>query len=322
MGDMASGIDLDAIQEAQARIAGQVHRTPVVGSATLSGLAGNELFFKCENFQRVGAFKFRGASNAVLSLTDEEAARGVVTHSSGNHAQALALAAKMRGIAARIVMPKTAPAAKVAAVRGYGGEVTFCEPTLAAREAGAAEIMERTGSVLIHPYNDERIIAGQGTAALELLEEAGELDAVLAPVGGGGLLSGTAIACKGTREGMKVFGCEPANADDAYRSFHSGVIHAALPPNTLADGLLTALGEKTFAVIRREVDEILLVSEEEIVAAMRLVWERMKMVIEASAAVGVAAALKGVPGVRKGRVGVILSGGNADLEKLPFGRQS
>ena len=316
--DSYPNVNLAGIRAAHRRIAAQVHHTPVLTCSTLSRLAGNELFFKCENFQRVGAFKFRGACNAVLSLSAEQAAKGVVTHSSGNHAQALALAARLRGLAARIVMPNTAPPAKIAAVRDYGGEITFCRPTLQAREAGAREIIARHGSALIHPYNDERIIAGQGTAALELLQDVGDLDAVLAPVGGGGLLSGTAIACKESRDRIKVFGCEPANADDAYRSFHSGTIQPALPPNTIADGLLTSLGDKTFAVIRRYADDLLLVSEEEIVEALRLVWERMKLIIEPSAAVPVAASLKGLPDLRDKRVGIILSGGNVDLTRLPF----
>ena len=311
-------VNLARIRQAHRRIAGQVHRTPVLTCSTLNRLAGHELFFKCENFQKAGAFKFRGASNAVLSLSDEQAAKGVVTHSSGNHAQALALAARLRGIAARMVMPNTAPPAKIAAVRDYGGEITFCRPTLQAREEGARQIIAEHGSTLIHPYNDERIIAGQGTAALELLEEVGRLDAVLTPVGGGGLLSGTAIACKESPPTIKVFGGEPANADDAYRSFHSGTIQPALPPNTIADGLLTSLGDKTFAVIRRYVDDILLVSEAEIVAAMKLVWERMKLIIEPSAAVPVAAVLQGLPHLKNKRVGIILSGGNVDLANLPL----
>jgi threonine dehydratase len=311
-------VDLADIRDAHRRIRNRVHRTPVHTCSTLNRLAGCELFFKCENFQRAGAFKFRGASNAVLSLTDEDAACGVVTHSSGNHAQALALAARLRGIKARIVMPTSAPPAKVAAVIEYGGEITFCEPTLEARERGAQAVIQEHSSVLIHPYNDERIIAGQGTAALELLEQTDRLDAVLAPVGGGGLLSGTAIACKESRTSIKVFGCEPAGADDAYRSFHAGVIQPALAPNTIADGLLTSLGDKTFAVIRRYVDDILLVGESQIIEAMKLVWERMKLLIEPSAAVPVAAALQGPSALQGLRVGIILSGGNADLAKVPF----
>lgn len=311
-------VDLTRIRQAHRLIAGQVHRTPVLTCATLNRMADNDLFFKCENLQKVGAFKFRGASNAVLSLSEKQAGGGVVTHSSGNHAQALALAARLRGIPAHIVMPRTAPPAKIAAVKDYGGRITFCEPTLEAREEGARKIIERYGSALIHPYNDDRIIAGQGTAALELLEEVGKLDAVLTPVGGGGLLSGTAIACRESRDSIKVFGCEPANVNDAYLSLHSGRIQPALPPNTIADGLLTSLGNKTFAVIRRYVDDILLVSEDEIVDAMKLVWERMKIIIEPSAAVPVAAVLKGLPGPTGKRVGIILSGGNVNLAALPF----
>jgi len=224
----------------------------------------------------------------------------------------------MRDIKARMVMPANAPPAKIAAVIEYGGEITFCEPNLEARERGAQSIIDEHGSTLIHPYNDERIIAGQGTAALELLEQADELDVLLAPVGGGGLLSGTAIVCKESPRTVRVFGCEPANADDAHRSFHSGMIQPALPPNTVADGLLTSLGDKTFAVIRRYVDDILLVSEKQIIEAMRLVWERAKLLIEPSAAVPVAAALQRPPVLQGLRVGIILSGGNADLTRLPF----
>ncbi len=316
--------EYDDILAAAERIRPYVHRTPVLTSRTLDGLAGAQLFFKCENFQRVGAFKFRGATNAVLSLADDEARRGVVTHSSGNHAQALALAARMRGVPATIVMPRTAPQVKLEAVRGYGGEIVLCEPTPAAREEGARKIVSERGAVLVHPFNDDRIIAGQGTAALELLDDIGDVDALFAPVGGGGMLSGSAIVVEHRCPHALVFGCEPQNADDAHRSFHSGVIQPALPPNTIADGLLTSLGERTFAIIRRHVDDILLVSEDEIVAALRLVLERMKIVIEPSSAVAVAAALRDVsrvvpaPAGRPRRVGVILTGGNVDFTRLPF----
>jgi threonine dehydratase len=274
------------------------------------------LFFKCENFQKTGAFKFRGACNAVFLLSEEEASRGVVTHSSGNFAAALALAASKRGITARIVMPSNAPAVKVAAVKGYGGIITFCEPTLASRESMAAKVIEETGATFIHPYNDHRIIAGQGTAALELMEEIPDLDFLLAPVGGGGLLSGTAIAAKGLNPKIKVIGCEPKNADDAYRSMKAGRIIPSENPNTIADGLRTSLGDKTFPIIRDLVDEILLATEEEIITAMRHIFERMKIVAEPSAAVPLAVLLANQLDVAGKKVGVILSGGNMDFSRF------
>ncbi len=276
---MPTGPDLNAIRAAAARIAPYIHRTPLMTSASLDAVAGAQLFFKCENLQKAGAFKMRGAANAVFSLSDAEAQRGVVTHSSGNHAAALARAAQLRGIRAYVVMPKNAPAAKCAAVIGYGGEITFCEPTLPARELAARAIIERTGAVMLHPYNDERIIAGQATAALELLEQQPDLDFILAPVSGGGLLSGTAIAAKSLRPQIRVIGCEPAGADDAYRSMKAGSIQPLEQANTIADGLRAVLCELTFAIIRERVDEISLVTEEEIVAAMRQLWERMKLVV-------------------------------------------
>ena len=306
------------IQEAHRRIGHWIHRTPVLTSRLLNGMTGAELFFKCENFQRAGAFKFRGASNAVLSLSGEEAARGVLTHSSGNHAGALALAASLRGVSAYIVMPHNAPRIKRAAVESYGGIVTECEPTLAAREAAAAEVQKRTGAVLIHPYDNWTVIAGQGTAALELLQDVPDLDAVLAPVGGGGLLSGTAVATKTLFPGTEVLGCEPANADDASRSLRAGKIIPVQNPDTIADGLRTSLGEKPFAIIRKFVDDILLVGEKDIVSAMRLIWERMKIVVEPSGAVPFAAVQRHAAHFRGKRVGLILSGGNVDLGNLPF----
>lgn len=313
--------DFDDVLAAQRRITPYARVTPVLQCTTLDRLAESSLFFKCENFQKVGAFKFRGACNAVFSITDEEAAAGVVTHSSGNHAAALALASRLRGVRARIVMPRTAPTVKREAVAGYGGEITFCEPTQQAREATTQAIIDQTGAVLIHPYNDARIIAGQATAALELLEEVGSLDAVVAPVGGGGLLSGTSLAVRARAPGCRVLGAEPANADDAFRSWTEQRLAPLETADTIADGLRTSLGPLTFAVIRSGVDGVVRVSEEEIVDAMRLVWERMKIVIEPSSAVAVAAVLSPAFPARGGRIGVILSGGNVDLENLPFGRQ-
>ena len=310
---------LDQIRAAHRRIAPHIHRTPVITSASLDALSGARLYFKCENLQRSGSFKMRGASNAVFSLSDDEAARGVVTHSSGNHAAALALAAKERGIRAWVVMPSDAPLVKRRAVEAFGAEIVLCEPTLAAREATAAEVLRRTGAVLVHPYDDDRIIAGQGTAAFELFEEAPDLDFVLAPISGGGLLSGTAIAAKGLRPSVRVVGCEPRNADDAARSLAAGRIEPAATSKTIADGLRAALAPRTFEILRRLVDQVALVSEEEIVAAMRLLWDRLKMVVEPSGAVAAAPALFRQIGAEGKRVGIILSGGNLDLDSLPFG---
>lgn len=309
---------LQDVREAARRIAPHAHHTPVLRSKTLDRLSGATLLFKAENLQRVGAFKFRGACNAVFSLSDDEARAGVLTHSSGNHAQALALAARLRGIRAHIVMPEGAPEVKRAAVEGYGAEISICAATLEAREAAAAELRARTGALFIHPYDDARIIAGQGTAALELLEECGSLDAVIAPVGGGGLLSGTGVTVRGLAPETAVLGAEPAGADDAYRSLREGRALPSVAPQTIADGLLTSLGELTFPLIQRHVEEILLVEEEAIARAMRLVWERMKILIEPSAAVPVAALLENTARFRGQRVGVILSGGNVDLDALPW----
>ena len=316
----AHAVDLGAIRAAAARLEGVAHRTPVETCATIDRLAGRALFFKCEQFQRVGAFKFRGAWNAVASLDDETAARGVVTHSSGNHAQALALAARLRGIAAHIVMPHNAPMVKRRAVEDYGGRVVSCEPTLAAREETVIRLQADTGATLIHPYDDARVIAGQGTAALELLAQAGPLDAIVTPVGGGGLLAGTAIAARGVQPGIRVFAAEPAGADDAARSKRAGVRLPQEAPATIADGLLATLGTLTWPVLRDEVEEVILVSEREIVAAMRIAWERAKLLIEPSAAVAVAAVLSDrFRALDVGRrVGVVLTGGNVDLERLPW----
>jgi threonine dehydratase len=306
---------LEDIRAAAARIAPFAHRTPVLTSRSLDAMASARLFFKCENLQKVGAFKFRGACNAVMSLSDEEAKRGVATHSSGNHAAALALAARIRGIEAHIVMPTSAPPVKRAAVEGYGGRVVPCEPTMAARESTLRRVVAETGATFVHPYDDPRVIAGQGTAALELLEEVPDLDVVVTPVGGGGLLSGTAIAVTSTSS-ARVIGVEPEAADDARRSLEAGRIIPSEDPKTIADGLRTSLGEIPFAVARDRVAGIVTVSEDAIASAMRVVWERMKIVIEPSSAVPVAALLAGK--VTGARVGVVLSGGNVDLARLPF----
>jgi len=311
-------IDLHAIREARERIAARIHRTPVLTSESLDEIAGAKLFFKCENLQKTGSFKIRGATNAVFSLTEEEAKHGVVAPSSGNHAAALSLAARWRGIPAWIVMPSNSSAVKKKAVQAYGGNITECEPTMASREATSAELMRRTGAHLVHPYNDARVIAGQGTAALELLEEVPDLDIVIAPVSGGGLLSGTAIAAKSLRPGIRVMGGEPRNADDAFRSLASGIIEPASALQTMADGLRATLCPLTFSILRERVDEIVLVSEEEIIAAMQLLWERMKIVVEPSGAVSLAPALAKKMGAAGKKVGVILSGGNLDLRSLPF----
>lgn len=304
--------DLAAIREAARRIAPYAHRTPVVTSQYFDRVTGGQLFFKCENLQKAGAFKFRGACNAVFSLPDEIAARGVATHSSGNHAQALALAAQLRGIPAWIVMPENASAVKQAAVQEYGGRIVHCTPTLAAREATAAAVIEETGATFIHPYDDARIIAGQGTAALELLEAVPGLDLILAPVGGGGLISGTALAAAELSPSTAVFAAEPTGADDAYRSLAAGRIIPVQEADTVADGLRTSLGELTFAVIQRHVREIATVSDDEIIAAMKTFWQRTKLLIEPSAAVPLAAVISGRIATADRRIGIILSGGNVD----------
>ena len=305
--------DIDDIFAARERIRDRVHRTPVLTSRTLDGMVGAALFLKAENFQRTGAFKFRGATNAVSLLSDEAAAHGVATHSSGNHAQALALAARHRGIPAFIVMPSNSAAAKRAAVENYDGKITSCEPTLAAREETLERVIEETGATAVHPYDDERIIAGQGTAALELLDDVPALDVIIAPVGGGGLLSGTAIAAAARGKNIEVIGAEPELADDAFRSLATGERQPPAPPTTVADGLRTALGVVNFAIIRDTVARITLASEEEILAAMRLLWERLKIVVEPSGAVPLAAAIRDRQRLGGKRVGLILSGGNVDL---------
>ncbi|MBK8165533.1 MAG: pyridoxal-phosphate dependent enzyme [bacterium] len=300
------------------RIAPHIHRTPVVTCAALDELCGARLFLKCENLQKVGAFKARGATNAVLSLSDDEAARGVATHSSGNHAQALALAARRRGVPAWIVMPTTAPAVKRAAVAGYGAVIVPCEPTLAAREQTLREVVARTGAVFVPPYDDERIIAGQGTAALELAADAPGLDRVLCPVGGGGLLAGTAVALSGCAPAVKVVGCEPDGADDTARSLAAGHRLPAVAPRSVCDGLLTSVGERNFPLIARLVAGVWTVPDEAVIAAMRLLFERAKLVVEPSGAIGLAAAVAHRRELAGGRVGIILSGGNVDLDRLPW----
>ena len=308
------------IEAAAERLRGFVHRTPVLTCQTLDRLSGKQLFFKCENFQRVGAFKFRGALNAVRQLPPELASRGVVTHSSGNHAQALALAAKLAGIPAYIVMPRTSNPKKRQAVAGYGGQITECEPTLAARETTAAEIQARTGATLLPPYDHPHIIAGQSTACLELIAEVPQLDAIIGPVGGGGLISGTALAARHFSPQTRVFASEPAGADDAARSKAAGERLPQTDPRTIADGLLVSLGHYTWPIVRDLVEQIFVVDDEQIAAAMRLVWERAKLLIEPSSAVPVAAVL--ADEFRKleniHRVGVILTGGNVDLDNLPW----
>ena len=315
--------DLESIRAAAERIAPFAHRTPVVTCSALDERAGRSLFLKCENFQKVGAFKFRGACNAVMSLTEEEATRGVVTHSSGNHAQALALAARTRGIPATIVMPSDAPVVKRRAVEGYGATVVECDPTQEAREENARKVMETTGATFVSPYDDPRVISGQGTTFLELDEQVPDLDAVLVPVGGGGMMSGIALAARALKPSMRIIGVEPELADDAIESVRTGRIVPQRPPRTIADGLRTSLGEMTFPIIRDLVDEILPVSEEAIIEATKFTWERAKIVVEPSGAVGIAAvmedeyrSLAGTDGLE--RVGIILTGGNIDLDRLPW----
>jgi threonine dehydratase len=316
--------DWQTIQEAYDRIRPRIHRTPVMTSRSLNAMAGAQLFFKCENLQKTGSFKIRGATNAIFSLSDEEARHGVITHSSGNHGAALACAAGWRGIPAWIVMPKNAPTLKCRAVESYGGKITFCEPTVSSRTETAARIEAETGAVMIHPYDDDRIVAGQATAAKELLEDVPELDAVLAPVSGGGLLSGTCLGAKGQRPGVRVYGCEPERASDAYRSLTTGTLQALESSDTIADGLRASLAPRTFAILRKNVDGILLVSEDEIIATMKLIWERMKIAVEPSSAVALAPLLRSTglseiglakqSGAEKARIGVIFSGGNVELK--------
>lgn len=309
---------LNDVKEAYARIKPFINRTPVLTSSQLNTLFGASLWFKCENFQKVGAFKFRGATNAVLQLDRKARLRGVTAHSSGNHAAALTHAAVSRGVKAYIVMPDNAPSVKKSAVEGYGAEITFCKPTLKAREETTDEIIARTGATLIHAYDNFDVICGQGTAAIELLEEVPLLDIVIAPVGGGGLISGTATAVKGINPHIKVIGAEPLNAADAHASFLSGTLVPSVNPQTVADGLLTSLSERTFAIITGKVDTIVTVSEESIISAMLLIWERMKIVIEPSSATVLAVISENREMFRGKKIGLILSGGNLDFRKLPF----
>lgn len=312
--------NFDDIRAAHDRIDGRVHRTPVLTSRTLDAMAGRSLFFKCENFQRVGAFKFRGATNAVLRLDEAAAGRGVCTHSSGNHAQALALAARQRGIPAWIVMPTSAPEVKRRAVEGYGATVVPCEPTLEARETTCARVVEETGATLVHPYDNADVIAGQGTAAKELVEDAGPLDALVVPVGGGGLMSGSCLTMAALCPEAKLVGAEPSGADDAARSLAAGELIPQTGPNTICDGLLTSLGDLTWPILRDHLETIVTVPDDRVIEAMRLIWERMKIIIEPSCATVLAVVLSeafdDVPG---DRIGLILTGGNVDLAKLPFG---
>lgn len=304
------------VQNAYLQIRNKVHRTPVLSSQKVNERTGGEVFFKCENFQKVGAFKLRGATYAVNSLSAEDAQNGVATHSSGNHAQAVALAAKIRGIPAHIVMPENAPEVKVNGVKDYGAQVTFCESTQKARESTLDEVVRETGATFIHSYHDRQVIMGQGSAAIELLEDQPKLDIILTPVGGGGLLSGTSIAAKNLSPEVKVIGTEPEVANDAYLSFKTGELHAVQSTETVADGLRTSLSELTFACIREYTDEIVTVSEEQIIEAMQFIWERMKIIIEPSSAVPVAAAFSGNIDVENKKIGIIISGGNVDLNHL------
>jgi len=309
-------ITFSDIEAAHARIAPHIHRTPVLTCRSINALAGCDLFFKCENFQKIGAFKIRGGMNAALTLTPEQARRGLATHSSGNHAQAVAYAARQLGTKAYIVMPNTSPAVKVNAVRGYGAEITFCEPNQAAREAAIRQILDATGAEFIHPYDDDRVIGGQATCAKELIEDTPGLEAVIAPVGGGGLLSGTSLSTHALLPGVPVFAGEPEGAADAVLSLRSGKVERAPYINTIADGLLTTLSDRTLGIIAQHVHDIFLVSDDDIKAALRLVYERMKIVVEPSCVVPLAAVLNNKPVFAGKRVGVILTGGNVDLAKF------
>ena len=308
----------DQLQQVSERIKPYIHRTPVLTSTLINELTGAKLFFKCENFQKMGAFKMRGATNAILNLTEEMKSKGVVTHSSGNFAQALSLAAKSLQVPAYIVMPDSAPEVKKAAVRTYGGKITECPSTLKDREETAGKIQEETGATFIHPSNDLDVILGQGTAALELLQDRPDLDHVITPVGGGGLIAGTALAVKYFGNDCTCIGGEPMAVDDAWRSLRSGKIETNETAYTMADGLKTQLGDKNFPIIRENVEEIIRVSEEEIKDALGLIWERMKIIVEPSSAVALAAVIKEKSRFRNKKIGIIISGGNVDLTNLPF----
>lgn len=318
MVDLVEGLNLETIRAAHQTIRPYIHRTPVLTNSWLNDACGASLFFKCENFQKIGAFKARGATNAVFALDDETAQRGVATHSSGNHGAAVARAAKLRGVPAHIVMPSNSARVKIRAVQGYGAEVVFCEPTEESREFECGEVINRTGATMIHSFENEHVIAGQGTAAMEFVEDVPDLDVIMCPVGGGGLLSGTAIAAKSMRPQLKVIAVEPENADDAAQSFCAGRRLVTEKKFTIADGLRTNIGEPNFAIIQRYVDEIVTVSEEAIVSAMRTIWETMKIVIEPSSAVPYAAIQEAKIDVAGKRIGIILTGGNIDLDTLPW----
>jgi threonine dehydratase len=311
-------VSLETICAARARIAGRIRRTPVLQNETLNTLAGASLYFKCENLQEGGAFKARGATNAVFSLSDDELRAGVVTHSSGNHGAALARAAGLRGVRARIVMPENSSTTKFAAVRSYGGEIVRCAPTLQAREATAAQIVAETGAVFIHPFDDPRVIAGQGTIALELLEEWPGLQCLMLPVGGGGLASGVSTAAKALKSSIRVIGVEPAGADDAARSLKTGTLTVVQQPKTIADGLRATISLRTLGIIQQQLDDVVTVSEEAIVRAMRMLWQHLKVIVEPSSAVPYAAVLEGIVDVRGLRVAIVLTGGNVDLDRLPW----
>ncbi|MEX0660233.1 MAG: pyridoxal-phosphate dependent enzyme [Balneolaceae bacterium] len=310
--------DYSNITEAADRIAPYANKTPVLTSESANIKSEAKLFFKCENFQKVGAFKFRGACNAIFSLSDKDASKGVATHSSGNHAQALALSAKLRNVPAFVVMPRNAPPVKIAAVKGYGAKVILCEPTQAARESTLEQVVKETGSTFIHPYDNDDVIAGQGTAAVELLSNVPDLDMIITPVGGGGLLSGTSIAAKHINPNIQVIGAEPELADDAYRSFKSGKRIPLNGTDTVADGLRTSLSERTFSIIHQNVDDIVTVSESSIIRDMQWIWERMNMIIETSCAVPVSVVFDEKLDVKGKKVGIIITGGNVDLAKLPW----
>ena len=310
--------NIDDVLEAHKRIEPYIHRTPVLTSSYFNDLVGAELFFKCENFQKAGAFKVRGASNAVFGLSDEMAKKGVATHSSGNHALSLSYAAGRRGIPCNVVMPRTAPEAKKAAVRGYGGIITECEPSTTSREEVFAEVQERTGAEFVHPYNDPRVVAGQGTCSKELMEQTDGLDCVIAPIGGGGMVSGTCLTLSHLAPEVKIYAAEPEQADDAYRSFKAGHIIADDAPQTIADGLKVPLKDLTWHFVSNHVSDIFTASEDEIIDAMKLTWQRMKIVIEASCAVPMATILKNKDVFAGKRVGVIITGGNVDMDTLPW----
>ena len=313
-------VSIDDIRAAAGRIKNVGHRTPILTSQILDEMTGRKLFFKCENFQKVGAFKLRGGWNAVSMLSDEDAAEGVCTHSSGNHAQAVAFSAMKRGITSYIVMPNNVPDVKLDAVKGYGANIILCEPTLEARKTTLDEIVKKTGALVVHPFNNPNVIAGQGTVALEMIEDLGELDAIIAPIGGGGLMSGTCITTRNLLPETKLFGAEPTGADDAYRSLKEGKIIPQTDPDTICDGLLTSLGEYTWNILKDHLEAIYTVTDDEVINAMRLVWERMKIIIEPSSATAVAVVLKSEFRALEGleKVGIILTGGNVELSKLPF----